>query len=154
MLVKQLYSCNNTIKSWAFPWAAPIYSADISRWGTPSQELLCKLAAPPPTHLLEVSEGHELHDVSQGRFARGRAQVPVIAVQELHGAEVGPAHPHDDDGHGQARGVDDGGARLVQVRDNAVRDDQQDEVLLGTVGEEHVKNTKWYSKTNVGQPAV
>ena len=80
--------------------------------------------------MLELPEGHKLDDVPHGRLARGRAQQAVVPVQELHGAEVGPAHADDDDGHGEAGGVNDGAARLVHVRDHAVGDDEQHKVLL------------------------
>ena len=87
-----------------------------------------------PTYILEVPEGDKLDDVPHGRLAGLRAQPPVVAVQELHGAEVGSAHADDYDGHGEAGGVDDGVARLVHVRDHAVGDDEQHKVLLQRVG--------------------
>ena len=85
-----------------------------------------------PAYALELTEGDELHDVPHGSLASGGAQHAVVPVQELHGAEVGSAHADDDDGHGEAGGVDDGAARLVHVRDHAVGDDEQHEVLLVT----------------------
>lgn len=81
---------------------------------------------------LELSEGHELDDVPRGDVTAGRAEQFVVAVQELHGAEVCPAHAHYDDGHGQAGRLHNGAARLVYVRDHSVRDDQQHVVLLQT----------------------
>ena len=87
-----------------------------------------------PAYALELTEGDELHDVPHGSLASGGAQHAVVPVQELHGAEVGSAHADDDDGHGEAGGVDDGAARLVHVRDHAVGDDEQHKVLLQRVG--------------------
>ena len=81
------------------------------------------------THL-KHPERHKLDDVAEGDVAPWRAQDFVVAVQELHGAEVLLAHAHDDDGHGEAGGLDDGGDRLVHVRDHAVGDDEQHKVLL------------------------
>lgn len=82
------------------------------------------------TYILELSVRHKLDDVSHGGLAGLRAQTSVVSVQELHGAEVGPAHPNNYDGHGQARGVDDGAACLIHVGDHSVSDDQQNKVLL------------------------
>lgn len=80
--------------------------------------------------MFEVSEGHELNDVSKDRLSLGRPQDPVVAIQHLHVAEVGIAHAHDDDRHGEVGGVDDGLPGVSHVCDDAVGQDQQDEVLL------------------------
>lgn len=79
---------------------------------------------------LEISERHELDDVSGGNVASGRSQQFVVAVQKLHGAEVSRAHPHNDDGHGQARGLHNSGACKIHVSDHAIGDDEQHVVLL------------------------
>lgn len=79
---------------------------------------------------LEISEWHELDDVPRGDVTTWRAQQFVVAVQELHGTEVCPAHAHYDDGHGQAGRLHDGAARLVHVCDHSIRDDEQHVVLL------------------------
>lgn len=79
---------------------------------------------------LEISERHELDDVSGGNVTSGWSQQFVIAVQKLHCAEVSRAHPHDDDGHGQARGLHNSGACKIHVSDHAVGDDEQHVVLL------------------------
>lgn len=77
-----------------------------------------------------MSEGHKLNDVSGHRLPRQGLEDAIVAVQELHGLEVGLAHPDDDDGHGQLGAVDDGLPGLVQVSDLTVRDDQEHKVLL------------------------
>lgn len=82
------------------------------------------------THMFEVLEGDELDDVAQDRLALGRPQDPVVAVQDLHVGEVGVAHADDDDGHGEVGGVHDGLPRVGHVGDDAVGQDEQDEVLL------------------------
>lgn len=87
-----------------------------------------------PTHVLEVTEGDELDDVTQHGLTPGGAQDAVVTVQDLHVGEVGVAHPHNDDGHGQVGGADNGLPRVRHVCHHAVRQDQQDEVLLGTKG--------------------
>jgi len=97
----------------------------LHRLGLTKSELKFALA-----YVLELPEWNKLHDVPHGGLARSRAQNSIVAVQELHGAEVRPSYPDDDDGHGQLRGVDDGAARLVHVCDHSVGDDQQDKVLL------------------------
>lgn len=48
----------------------------------------------------------------------------------MHVAEVGVPDPDDDDGHGEVGGLDDGLPGVGHVCDDAVRQDQQDEVLL------------------------
>lgn len=80
--------------------------------------------------MFEVLEGDKLHDVPEDRLPLGRTQDPVVAVQDLHVGEVSVAHAHDDDGHGQVGGVHDGLPRVGHVGDDAVRQDQQDEVFL------------------------
>lgn len=80
--------------------------------------------------MLEVAEGDELDDVPEDRLSFRRSQDPVVTVQHLHVAEVGVPDPDDDDGHGEVRGLDDGLPRVGHVGDDAVRQDQQDEVLL------------------------
>lgn len=81
--------------------------------------------------MFEAAERDELDDVPQHRLPFGRAQDPVVAVQHLHVAEVGVPDPDDDDGHGEVGGLDDGLPGVGHVCDDAVRQDQQDEVLLG-----------------------
>jgi len=83
-----------------------------------------------PTHVLEVAERDELDDVPEDGFSFGRPQDPVVAVQHLHVAEVGVPDADDDDGHGEVGGLHDGLPGVGHVGDDAVRQDQQDEVLL------------------------
>lgn len=71
-----------------------------------------------------------MNDVSCHRLSCQGLEDAVVAVQELHGLEVGLAHTDDDDGHGQLGAVDDGLPCLVQVGDLTVRDDQEHKVLL------------------------
>lgn len=80
--------------------------------------------------MFEVLEGDKLDDVAEDWLALGRTQDPVVAVEDLHVGEVGVAHADDDDGHGQVRGVHNGLPRVRHVGDDAVRQDQQDEVFL------------------------
>lgn len=82
------------------------------------------------TYILELSEGDELHNVPHDRLAFGGAKDPIIPIQDLHVREVSVAHPHNDDGHGQVGGPDDGFPRVRHVSHNPVSQDQQDEVLL------------------------
>lgn len=79
---------------------------------------------------LKISEGHKLDDVSGGDVPPGRGQQFVITVKELHLAEVRPSHTHDNDRHGQTRGLHDSSACLVHVCDHTVCDDEQHKVLL------------------------
>lgn len=81
-------------------------------------------------YILELSEWHKLHNVPHGSLACSRAQNAVVSIQELHGTEVCPPYSNNDDGHGKARGVDDGTACLIHVCDHPVSDDQQNKVLL------------------------
>lgn len=80
--------------------------------------------------MFEVAEGDELDDVPEDGLSFGRPQDPVVAVQHLHVAEVGVPDPDDDDGHGEVGGLDDGLPGVGHVGDDAVGQDQQDEVLL------------------------
>lgn len=79
---------------------------------------------------LKISERHELDDVSGGNVTSGWSQQFVVTVQELHCAEVCPAHPHDDDGHGQPRGLHNSDACEIHVGDHTICEDEQHVVLL------------------------
>lgn len=72
--------------------------------------------------ILELSEKHEVHDISIGDLTHKGAQGSAVTVQELHGPEVGTAHSEYDDEHGQL-GIDDGLSGLVQVCDHTLSDD-------------------------------
>jgi len=107
----------------------------------------CQIVVVPPpfpsptvTYVLELPVRHKLDDVSNGRLSDLRAQASIVPVQELHGTEVGPPDANDDDGHGQAGGVDDGAARLIHVCDHSVSDDQQNKVLLRGDGSNRYKS--------------
>lgn len=78
----------------------------------------------------KISEGDKLDDVSCGDITSGWTQQFVITIKELHRTEVCPAHAHDNDRHGQMRGLDNGSACLVHVCDHSICDDEQHIVLL------------------------
>lgn len=80
--------------------------------------------------MFEVLERDKLDDVTEDRLAFGRTQDPIVPVKDLHVGEVSVAHSNDDDGHGQVRGVHNGLPCVRHVGDDAVRQDQQDEVFL------------------------
>lgn len=82
------------------------------------------------THVFEVAKGDELDDVPEDGLSFGRSQDSIVSVQHLHVAEVGVPDPDDDDGHREVGGLDDGLPRVGHVGDDAVGQDQQDEVLL------------------------
>lgn len=82
------------------------------------------------THVFEVLEGDELDDVAEDGLALRWAQDPVVPVQYLHVGEICVAHADDDDRHGQVGRVHNGLPRVGHVGDDAVRQDQQDEVFL------------------------
>lgn len=84
----------------------------------------------PGTHILEVPERHELDNVASRGHPSGATQGTVVSIQEPHVREVGIAHAHDDDGHGQAGGAHNGGAGLSHVAHHTVREHQQHRVLL------------------------
>ena len=79
---------------------------------------------------LEIPVGHKLDDVSRGGVAGRRTQQLVVAVEELHRAEVCIAHAHYDDWHGQTGGLYYRSTRLIHVCDHSVCDDEQHVVLL------------------------
>lgn len=83
-----------------------------------------------PTYIFKLPERDKLHDVAHGGLASHGTQASVVPIQELHGGEVGPTHADDDNGHGQAGGVDDGVPGLVHVCDDSVGDDEENKVLL------------------------
>lgn len=91
----------------------------------PPKTLLCGTA-----YMLELPEGHKLHDVPHGGLACSRVKSPVVSIQELHGSEICPAYSDNDDRHGQTGGVDDGTACLIHVCDYSVSDDEENVVLL------------------------
>lgn len=82
------------------------------------------------THMFEVFEGDELDNVAEDRLALWWTQDPIVPVQYLHVCEVSVAHADDDDWHGQVGSVHDGLSRVRHVGDDAVCQDQQDEVFL------------------------
>lgn len=94
--------------------------------------------------MFEVSKGDELDDVPEDGLSFGGPQDPVIAVQHLHIAKVRIPDSNYDDGHGEVGRLDDGLPGVGHVSDDAVRQNQQDEVLLG--GGQTVKLIQLFSK--------
>lgn len=92
-------------------------------------------------YVLEVPKWHKLDNVSEHRLALGRPQDPIVTIQHLHVAKIGVAHADDDDGHGEVRGVDDGLSGVSHVCDDAIRQDQQDEILLEVLDKKG--ETRW-----------
>lgn len=82
------------------------------------------------THMFEVAKGDKLDDVPEDGFSFGRPQDPVIPIQHLHVTEVSVPYPDDNDGHRKMGGLDDGFPGVGHVGDDAVSQDQQNEVLL------------------------
>ena len=81
--------------------------------------------------VLEIVVGHELNDIGGHVLTeRLRVECLLIAVELLHGAEIGIADANDDDGEGKLRSFDDLVNRLVHVIDDTVGDDDQDVELL------------------------
>jgi len=74
-----------------------------------------------PPHL------HELDNVPLGYVAPSPEQL-VVAVQGVHGREVLTTHPHNHDGQGQHGGGYDSLFGGFEVFDEAVGDDEEDEV--------------------------
>lgn len=82
------------------------------------------------TYILELPEGHKLDNVTHYGLALGGAQDAIIPIQDLHVGEVCIAHTHDDDGHGQVGGPDNGLPCVSHIGHDTICQDQQDEVLL------------------------
>lgn len=80
--------------------------------------------------MFEVPEGNKLDDVSENSFSSGWTQDPSASVQHLHVTEVSIPDTDDDDGHGETGGLDDGLSRVGHVSNDAVSQDEEDEVLL------------------------
>ncbi len=80
--------------------------------------------------MFEVTERHKLHDVTQHWFSFRWTKDTIITVQHLHVSEICASNSHDDDRHGQMRGVDDRLSSVRHICDHSVRQDEQDEVLL------------------------
>ena len=96
-----------------------------------SQSLLGKLDGVG----LEFAEGHELDDVSLHVLLGGlRVQGLVIRVQLMHAREVLVAHADDDYREGEAGAPDYLVDGLLHVIDDAVGEQEEDEVLLAHLG--------------------
>ena len=57
-------------------------------------------------------------------------QDPIVPVQEVHVTEVCIPYPHNDEGHGQTGGIDNGVPGLVHVRDDSISQQEQNIVSL------------------------
>lgn len=79
-------------------WALLYYTLVEMCWERGSFGSALSHRKPPrDAYVFEVSEGHELNDVSKDWLSLGRPQDPIVTIQHLHVAEVGIAHAHDDD---------------------------------------------------------
>lgn len=90
----------------------------------------------PPTerhlhpYVFELPVWDKLDNVSGNSLAHCWPEDTIVSIQELHSLKVCGAHPHDDDGQRQQGGPNDGVPGLVEVGDLAVRQDEEDKVLL------------------------
>lgn len=91
------------------------------------------------THVSEISEGDELHDVPHGLFSCVGPQDAGVSIQELHGSKVCVADTDDDDGHGKLGRLHNGVTCLVHIADDAVCYDEESEVLLQRRREEMMR---------------
>lgn len=81
-------------------------------------------------YVFEFPEWDKLDNVSGNSLPHCGPENTIISIQKFHGLKVCGAHPHDDDGHRQQRGPNDGVPGLVEVGDLAIGQDEQDKVLL------------------------
>ena len=88
----------------------------------------------------KIHSQHELNDISLSRATAVSEQL-LVAVQSRHLREVRAAHADDDDGQWLRRGLDDGLDGGVLVVDHAVRQHQQDRVLLVLLTVKKLKNS-------------
>ena len=104
-----------------------------------SWHLLKRLLCKHHRVVLEVSERHKLHDIGRHLLSVAlRVERDLVGVKLVHGAEIGGADAHDDDGEGQLGASHDLVDSLLQVSDDTVGDDQQDVVLLVLLGAVHL----------------
>lgn len=82
------------------------------------------------TDRFKVSEGNELDNVPEDRFALWGAQDPIVPIQDLHVCEVGIAHAHDDNGQRLIGGAHYSLACVGHVCHHAIGEDQQDVISL------------------------
>lgn len=94
------------------------------------------------TYIAEIPEGDELDDIADGLLPGVGPQNAGVSIQKLHGGEVGVADADDDDGHRQLGRLNDGVASLIHVANDAVRDDEESEVLLQKERKADVKQKK------------
>lgn len=80
--------------------------------------------------MFEVSEWHKLNDVAKNRLSLGRSQDPIVPIQHLHVTEISISYSNYNDRHGEMGGMDNGFACIGHVCDDAIRQNQQDEILL------------------------
>ena len=77
-----------------------------------------------PTHHCLV-EPDKLHDIALARLTIAVAQTTTVAIELLHGVEVGITNTNDNDGAGQLSQLVDLIDRLIHVVDGAVGQNEQ-----------------------------
>ena len=87
-----------------------------------------RLLAPPPVPRQELRQLHKLDDVPLGLLTLVR-QPLAVPVKDVHRAEVLVANSDNDHRHWQAGRIDEGFLGLVEVRDDAVGEDEEDKVV-------------------------
>lgn len=81
--------------------------------------------------MFELGEWNKLHDITgHVLFESLRVQWDIVGVQHVHGGEVGLAHTDDDDRDRKRRSTHNLVNRLLHVIDDAVRYNQENQVLL------------------------
>ena len=81
--------------------------------------------------ILEVIEWHKLHDICSHVLTVGlRVEGFLIAIKDLHRAEISIADAHDNDGDWESGASHDLIDGLLHVVDNTVGEDEQDVILL------------------------
>ena len=87
-----------------------------------------RLPAPSPAPGQELRQLHKLDDVPLCLLTLVRQPLPV-PVKDVHRAEVLVANSDNDHRHWQAGRIDEGFLGLVEVRDDAVGEDEEDKVI-------------------------
>ena len=83
------------------------------------------------THLEELPERHELHNVTlRPPAGQRRLQQPVISVEEIHEGKVGTANSDNNEGDGQEGSLDNGVDCRVYVGYHTIGEQEQKEVGL------------------------
>ena len=88
--------------------------------------------APGPVLLNKLAHLHELDNVPLGHEG-AVPQQRLVTVKLLHRLEILISHPHNYDGQRQRGGFNDSALGLVKVRDDAVCDDEENEIVGGVI---------------------